>query len=30
MIMGTLVMLANYFPARKIIAMAPGDVLRHE
>jgi ABC-type antimicrobial peptide transport system permease subunit len=30
LIMGSLVMLANYFPARKIIAMEPGDALRHE
>lgn len=30
LIMGTLVMLANYFPAKKIIAMEPGDALRHE
>jgi predicted permease len=29
-IMGTLVMLANYFPAKRIIAMEPGDALRHE
>ncbi len=30
LIMGTLVMLANYFPARKIIAMEPADALRYE
>jgi ABC-type lipoprotein release transport system permease subunit len=28
--MGSLVMLANYLPARKIVAMEPGDALRHE
>jgi ABC-type antimicrobial peptide transport system permease subunit len=30
LIMGSLVMLANYLPAKKIIAMEPGDALRHE
>lgn len=29
-LMGCTVMLANYFPARKIIAMEPGDALRYE
>jgi predicted permease len=29
-VMGSLVMLANYLPARKIVAMEPGDALRHE
>jgi putative ABC transport system permease protein len=28
--MGSVVMLANYFPAKKIIAMEPGEALRHE
>jgi predicted permease len=30
LVMGTLVLLANYFPARKIVAMEPGDALRYE
>lgn len=29
-LLGVLVMLANYFPARKIISMEPGDALHHE
>lgn len=30
LVMGALVLLANYFPARKIVAMEPADALRHE
>jgi hypothetical protein len=30
LVMGGLVMLANYFPARKIVAMEPADALRYE
>lgn len=29
-LLGSLVMLANYFPARKIVAMEPGDALHYE
>lgn len=30
LVMGTLVLLANYFPARKIVAMEPSEALRYE
>jgi predicted permease len=30
LVMGALVLLANYFPARKIVAMEPADALRYE